>query len=374
MSSYPEYCTSEFLHSKRFSPLLKPSTINKKINESMENDEEDVDLMAGSSAAEAVSAEVFGEDEEWEREQQEQQAASAAAAAEASPVSSGSSSSSSAAATPVSPTGDGNNNNINPIRLSRKSDAGNSDDHLHMQQLQHIYNAQRLASLKYNYEKQRVKKPFLIGVCGGSASGKTTVCNKIVQSLSDKRVVVISQDSFYKVLNQEERTLAKNSEFNFDHPDAFDYELFEQTVDKLRHGKSAQIPCYDFKTHSRLPETYEVIMGVDVIIVEGILLFYSKILCNYFNMKIFVDTDADTRLVRRIKRDITERGRDLMGVLNQYERFVKPSFDDYIMPTKKYADIIVPRGGANDVAIHLLTEHIKMLLQQQGGNFANFKF
>lgn len=236
------------------------------------------------------------------------------------------------------------------------------------------FSTQRLRGLKMSYGRTVAsgKRPFVIGVCGGSASGKTTVCNRILESLSEDRrreVVIVSQDSFYKSLGPEDKALADRSEYNFDHPDAFDYELFEETVRRLSEGKSAQIPVYDFVTHMRRPDSDQVIMGADVIIVEGILNFFSPALRDMYNLKIFVDTDADTRLVRRIRRDILERGRDLNSILVQYERFVKPSFDDFIMPSKKYADIIIPRGGTNIVAINLLTEHIKMRLQEMERDF-----
>ncbi|KAL9653512.1 hypothetical protein ABK040_002145 [Willaertia magna] len=225
---------------------------------------------------------------------------------------------------------------------------------------------QRLANLKVNFnqfkkEDETENGPFVIGVCGGSASGKTTVCREIVKSLSNKRVVVISQDSFYRNLTPEEKQLAKNSDYDFDHPDAFDYAIFEEAIKELKNGNGVDIPVYDFKTHSRTNET-ERVDGADVIIIEGILIFFNKSVRDLMDMKIFVDTDADVRLARRIRRDTKERGRDLESVLLQYERFVKPSFDDYIMPTKKYADIIIPRGGANIVAIDLLTQHIKLKL------------
>jgi uridine kinase len=207
-------------------------------------------------------------------------------------------------------------------------------------------------------------QPFIIGVTGGSASGKTTVCHSILKSLSadTKRVAIVSQDSFYRNLTQQENELAFQSNFNFDHPNAFDYEAFEHTVHLLKNGKSnVQVPLYDFKTNSRLVDQYDIITRADVIIVEGILIFYSKTLRDIMDMKIFVDTDTDTALARRIRRDITQRGRDLEGVLRQYETFVKPSYDEFIYPSKKYADIIVPRGG-NEVAVDLLVQHVKVKL------------
>lgn len=207
------------------------------------------------------------------------------------------------------------------------------------------------------------KKPFIIGVAGGTASGKTTVCRKIVQALENRRVVVISQDSFYKPLTEEAIEHVRAHNYNFDHPEAFDNVLLSETLIQLNAGKAACIPHYDFKTHARTNETTQL-YGADVIILEGILVFYDKESRDQMDMKVFVDTDADSRLARRIRRDINERGRDLSSVLAQYERFVKPSFDDYVTPTKKYADIIIPRGGDNEVAIDLLVQHIKLKLAE----------
>lgn len=205
------------------------------------------------------------------------------------------------------------------------------------------------------------KKPVIIGIAGGSASGKTTVCEEIKNRLGDKRVCVISQDSFYKNLSEEERKLASESKYNFDHPEAFDYVLLRETMTKIKEGLSVEIPVYDFKTHSRTSQT-EIINSSDVYILEGILVFYDKFLRDLFEMKIFVDTDCDVRLGRRIERDTQQRGRELTGILKQYFQFVKPCYDDYIIPTKKYSNLIIPFGGENYVAINLLISNIKSRL------------
>jgi uridine kinase len=225
----------------------------------------------------------------------------------------------------------------------------------------------RLQNLKVVSPPQEKRHaPFIIGIAGGTAGGKTTVCEQIVKNLADKRVAVIAQDSFYKSLTEEQSKNAKESNYNFDHPDAFDDDLLMQTLKSLKDGKDVDIPVYSFVTHRRLEETTHI-SGADVIIIEGILVLYNREIRDLMNMRIFVDTDADTRLARRIVRDIQQRGRDLHGVLSQYERFVKPSFDDYILPTKKYADLIIPRGGDNYVAIDLLVKHIKIKLQEMDG-------
>ncbi|KAJ6950947.1 uridine kinase-like protein 3 [Populus alba x Populus x berolinensis] len=209
--------------------------------------------------------------------------------------------------------------------------------------------------------EEMCKQPFVIGVAGGAASGKTTVCDMIIQQLHDQRVVLVNQDSFYHDLTDEE--LTRVHEYNFDHPDAFDTEQLLCAMEKLRHGQAVDIPNYDFKSYKNVFPARRVNPS-DVIILEGILIFHDPRIRELMNMKIFVDTDADVRLARRIRRDIVEKGRDIATVLDQYSKFVKPAFDDFILPTKKYADIIIPRGGDNHVAIDLIVQHIRTKLGQ----------
>ncbi|CAN1321683.1 Uridine/cytidine kinase UKL1, chloroplastic [Linum perenne] len=204
------------------------------------------------------------------------------------------------------------------------------------------------------------REPFVIGVSGGTASGKTTVCDMIIQQLHDHRVVLVNQDSFYRGLTPEE--LERVHEYNFDHPDAFDTEQLLDCVETLKRGLPYQVPIYDFKTHQRCSDSFRQVNASDVIILEGILVFHDQRVRNLMNMKIFVDTDADVRLARRIRRDTVERGRDINSVLEQYAKFVKPAFDDFVLPSKKYADVIIPRGGDNHVAIDLIVQHIQTKL------------
>ena len=206
------------------------------------------------------------------------------------------------------------------------------------------------------------RQPFVIGVCGGTASGKTTVCDMIIQQLHDHRVVLVNQDSFYRGLTEEESEHVE--EYNFDHPDAFDTDQLLECMGKLKSGQSVNIPIYDFKNHRRCSESFRKVNVSDVIILEGILVFHDQRVRDLMDMKIFVDTDADIRLARRIRRDTVERGRDVLSVLEQYGRFVKPAFDDFILPSKKYADVIIPRGGDNHVAIDLIAQHIRTKLGQ----------
>jgi uridine kinase len=153
-------------------------------------------------------------------------------------------------------------------------------------------------------------------------------------------------------------------EYNFDHPDAFDTEELLSCLENMLHCQPVQIPVYDFKRHRRSSETFRKVNAADVIIMEGILVFHDSRVRDLMNMKIFVDTDADVRLARRIRRDTMERGRDVNGVIEQYAKFVKPAFNDFVLPSKKYADVIIPRGGDNHVAIDLIVQHIRTKLGQ----------
>uniref|UniRef100_A0A493T8G8 Uridine-cytidine kinase n=1 Tax=Anas platyrhynchos platyrhynchos TaxID=8840 RepID=A0A493T8G8_ANAPP len=203
------------------------------------------------------------------------------------------------------------------------------------------------------------------GLCGGSASGKTTVATRIIEALDVPWVVLLSMDSFYKVLDEGQQALAARSDYNFDHPDAFDFELLVSVLRKLKKGKSVKVPVYDFTTHSRRREWVgKTVYGANVIVFEGILAFANKELLKLLDMKVFVDTDSDIRLVRRLQRDIMERGRDIVGVIKQYNKFVKPAFEQYIEPTVQVADIVVPRGGENFVALDLIVQHVHSQLEK----------
>lgn len=207
------------------------------------------------------------------------------------------------------------------------------------------------------------KEPFLIGVAGGTASGKTTVCNRIMQQLQQTRVALVSQDSFYKPLTKKEREDVAN--YNFDHPDAIDQESMLGALRKLKKRGRAELPVYDFTTHSRKEDEVEIVSPADVIILEGILVLSMPEVRQQCNMRIFVDTDDDVRLARRIRRDTSERGRNVEGVIEQYTKFVKPMFDAYVLPSKKFADVIIPwASGENSVAINLIVEHIRTKLGQ----------
>ncbi|XP_057557807.1 uridine-cytidine kinase-like 1 isoform X2 [Hippopotamus amphibius kiboko] len=216
----------------------------------------------------------------------------------------------------------------------------------------------------YNEHGAQSKEAFAIGLGGGSASGKTTVARMIIEALDVPWVVLLSMDSFYKVLTSQQQEQAAHNNFNFDHPDAFDFDLIISTLKKLKQGKSVKVPIYDFTTHSRKKE-WKTLYGANVIIFEGIMAFADKTLLELLDMKIFVDTDSDVRLVRRLRRDIGERGRDIEGVIKQYNKFVKPAFEQYIQPTMRVADIVVPRGSGNAVAIDLIVQHVHSQLEER---------
>ncbi|MBI5464022.1 MAG: uridine kinase [Ignavibacteriales bacterium] len=205
-------------------------------------------------------------------------------------------------------------------------------------------------------------KPLVIGVAGGSGSGKTSVTNKILDSLDRNRVVVIQHDSYYKDLSQHKGLTPEK--INFDHPDSLETPLLVKHIAQLRVGKKINQPIYNFTTHRRLAETAEIIPK-EIIIVDGILIFVEKTLRELFDICIFVDTDADERLIRRIRRDIMERERSLDSVITQYLGTVKPMHLEFVEPSKHWADIIIPRGAENSVAIDMVVTKIKSMLGER---------
>lgn len=202
---------------------------------------------------------------------------------------------------------------------------------------------------------------LIIGIAGGTGSGKTTVVKKIVEQCPAEGVVVLPQDAYYR--DNSHLPLEERLEMNFDHPNALEFELLVEHIKQLKQGSSIQMPIYSYLTCTRSPETIPV-YPKDVIIVEGILIFANQELRNLFDIKVFVDADADDRLIRVIRRDIIERGRSVDKVLDRYIKTVKPSHLQFIEPTKRYADIIVPQGGDNLVAIDILTHVIQRKLKQ----------
>ncbi|KAJ1790992.1 Uridine kinase [Coemansia sp. RSA 2399] len=205
---------------------------------------------------------------------------------------------------------------------------------------------------------------YMVGVAGGSASGKTSVAKRIFEGLDVPWVVIVSMDSFYRQLTPEESKRAFENNHDFDHPSSTDYASALRVLSDLKQGRATDIPQYDFATHSPSNECQHV-YGASVVIFEGIFALYNPEILEMMDMKIFVDTDSDICLARRIKRDTTERGRDPLGILQQYERFVKPAYDGFVRPTMNNADVIIPRGLDNEVAIDLMIQHIKRQLNER---------
>lgn len=197
---------------------------------------------------------------------------------------------------------------------------------------------------------------LIIGIAGGTGSGKTTVVRKIVESLPANEVVLLPQDSYYK--DSSHIPLEERQNINFDHPDAFDWTLLSEHVAALRRGESIEQPTYSYLTCTRQAETIHI-EPREVVIIEGILALCDPTLRNMMDLKVFVDTDSDERLIRVIQRDMQERGRTAEAVMERYIRVLKPMHQQFIEPCKRYADLIVPEGGNNQVAIDILTMYIK---------------
>ncbi len=198
-----------------------------------------------------------------------------------------------------------------------------------------------------------------IGIAGGTGSGKTTVAEMIKQSLGKNQTAIITMDSYYK--DFPELTIDEKRKINYDHPSVFDIELLKKHLQQLKNGESIEVPIYSFEEYARSGE-YEKIDPKPIIIVEGILLFYYEEIKDFFSIKIFVDTDPDVRIIRRIQRDVLERGRTLESVIKQYLDTVRPMHIQFVEPTKQFADIIIPRGGKNEIAMDIIISKIKTLI------------
>lgn len=202
----------------------------------------------------------------------------------------------------------------------------------------------------------------IIGVAGGSASGKSTLVAKLLEAFKDESVVTLCHDYYYKAHNDLSFDDRKN--LNYDHPSAFDTDMMIEHLELLRNGIPIHRPVYSFTDHNRLPETV-LVKPAQVIILDGILILENKQLRDLMDVKVFVDTDADVRLGRRLVRDVQKRGRDMDSVLTQYFSTVKPMHDEFVEPSKKYAHLIIPEGGFNSVALTLLIENIKSMISSE---------
>lgn len=202
--------------------------------------------------------------------------------------------------------------------------------------------------------------PLVIGIAGGSGSGKTTVAQVILQRVGPDRIAFLQHDAYYKDLSG--LPPAQRADVNFDHPNSLETELLIRHVEQLKNGQSVEVPIYDFSHHSRTDQTYTV-KSRGVVLVEGILIFVEPALRGLCDVKIFVDTDSDIRLIRRIQRDISERGRTVEMVIKQYLTTVRPMHLEFVEPSKRYADVIIPEGGMNVAALDMVVARIEALLK-----------
>ena len=202
--------------------------------------------------------------------------------------------------------------------------------------------------------------PLIIGIAGGSGSGKTTVAQSILQRVGPERIAYLQHDEYYKDLSGLRPT--QRAAINFDHPNSLETSMLVQHIEQLKQGQPVKVPIYDFSTHSRTNQTFTV-NPRPVVLVEGILIFTEPILRELFDVKIFVDTDPDLRFIRRLQRDISERGRLMETVVSQYLTTVRPMHLEFVEPSKRYADVIIPEGGFNTAALDMVVSRIESLLQ-----------
>lgn len=206
------------------------------------------------------------------------------------------------------------------------------------------------------------KKPLFIGIAGGTGSGKTLVSKRIYDELGSDRVAIIEQDSYYR--DQSDIPLDSRNSRNYDHPNAFDLELMRLQMQELMDGKAVKIPVYDYKTHTR-KKRRRIVKDHVVIILEGILTLFDPGIRMLMDIKVYIDTPSDTRFIRRLNRDTKERGRESDSIIRQYQESVRPMHDQFVEPTKAYADIIIPGGGYNNVAVDLLKTKVATLLNER---------
>jgi len=209
------------------------------------------------------------------------------------------------------------------------------------------------------------RKALVIGVAGGTGSGKTTVAEKILERVGAERIAYIQHDSYYRDLRH--LPPEARAQVNFDHPDALETDLLVEHLRQLRQGKAVEVPVYDFTTHTRTDRT-RLVEPRRVILVEGILIFVDRALRDMMDIKIYVDTDSDIRFIRRLRRDIAERGRTLDSVVHQYLTTVRPMHLEFVEPSKRYADVIIPEGGQNEVAMDMVVARIRGMLAENNSS------
>ena len=204
-------------------------------------------------------------------------------------------------------------------------------------------------------------RPILVGVAGGTGSGKTTVANEILRRVGTEHIACIPHDAYYRDLSHLPQH--RRPQVNFDHPDSLETELLIEHLKIMRAGRTVQVPLYDFTTHTRTQQTRHVEVA-PVVLIEGILVFVEQELRELFDVKLYVDTDADVRFIRRLRRDVEERGRSVESVCEQYLSTVRPMHLEFVEPSKRYADVIIPEGGFNEVAIEMVAARIRVMLKE----------
>lgn len=204
-------------------------------------------------------------------------------------------------------------------------------------------------------------RPILVGVAGGTGSGKTTVANEILRRVGAEHIAYIPHDAYYRDLSHLPQH--QRAQVNFDHPDSLETELLIEHLKSLRASRTVQVPLYDFTTHTRMQQTRRVEVA-PVVLIEGILVFVEQALRELFDVKLYVDTDADVRFIRRLQRDVNERGRDVESVCKQYLSTVRPMHLEFVEPSKRYADVIIPEGGFNEVAIEMVATRVRTMLEE----------
>lgn len=203
-------------------------------------------------------------------------------------------------------------------------------------------------------------KPFVIGVAGGTCSGKTTVAERLVDIVGSEHLALIRQDAYY--VDRTHQPFDERARANYDHPDAFDWELMNEHLSRLLYGETVPVPVYDYADHNRSREV-QMVAPARIVVFEGILALYEPGLRDLFDLKVFVDTDADVRLIRRLQRDVRDRGRTPDSIMAQYMTTVRPSHMQFIEPSKRHADVIFPEGGHNDAAFEILVARVRELLR-----------
>ncbi len=203
--------------------------------------------------------------------------------------------------------------------------------------------------------------PLIIGIAGGSGSGKTTLASSILEAIGEDRIALLPHDAYYR--DQSYKTFNERLSVNYDHPDSLETELLIKHIQSLKRGEAVDMPVYDFKQHTRASTTVHI-QPKPIILVEGILIFVEPKLRNQCSMKLYVDTDQDICFIRRLLRDVTERGRTVESVIDQYLKTVRPSFIEFVEPTKRFADVIIPEGGMNTVASDMVIARLKALLPE----------